>query len=129
VIDTPTERARARAIAAARAASDKQGRDIIVLDVAGIIAVTDIFLITSAPNVRLVRTIAEEIEAKLKRDEGVAPLQVEGLRDATWVLLDYGDVVVHVFLDETREYYGLERLWTDAPRIEWEVPGSAAAQR
>jgi ribosome-associated protein len=124
--DAP-ERARRRAVAAAQAAADKKGADILILDVSGIIAVADMFVITSAGNVRQVRTIAEEVEQRLKQELGVAPMQTEGLRDATWVLLDYGDVVVHVFLDETREYYGLQRLWADAPRVSWEAPGPAAA--
>ena len=70
----------------------------------------------SAPNSRLVRTIAEEVEEKLKDRGGVEPMRVEGRSDLTWVLLDYGDLVVHVFLDETRRFYDLERLWADAPR-------------
>jgi ribosome-associated protein len=77
-------------------------------------------VITSAPNTRLVRTIVDEVERRLHEAADVKPRAVEGLADASWVLLDYGDVVVHVFLTETREFYGLERLWADAPRIEWE---------
>lgn len=78
------------------------------------------FVITGAPNVRQVRTIVDEIEKALKEQADVAPRSVEGLDDASWVLMDYGDLVVHVFLDETREYYQLERLWADAPRVDWE---------
>lgn len=64
--------------------------------------------------------MVEEIERVLKEREGVAPRSVEGLDDASWVLLDYGDMVVHVFLAETRDYYDLDRLWADAPRVTWE---------
>jgi ribosome-associated protein len=120
--------AQARAVIAARAAADKKAEDILVLDVGDIIAITDVFVITSGSNPRQVRTICDEIEAALKREAGVAPRAIEGLDDASWVLLDYADLVVHVFLNETREYYALERLWTDAPQIAWE-PSSAAGSR
>jgi ribosome-associated protein len=84
-----------------------------------------VFVITSGTNTRQVRTICDEIEAAMKREGGGSPRSVEGLDSASWVLLDYGDLVVHVFLDETREYYALERLWTDAPRILWEPSARA----
>ena len=86
-------------------------------------------MITSATNTRHVRTIVDEIEKAMKEHASVRPTSVEGLDDATWVLLDYGDIVVHVFLDETRAYYELERLWADAPGIDWEqlVPASQSA--
>jgi ribosome-associated protein len=66
-----------------------------------------------------VRTIVDEVELRVHESTGAKPRAVEGLTDASWVLLDYGDVVVHVFLTETRDFYGLERLWSDAPRVEW----------
>jgi ribosome-associated protein len=110
----------AHAVQAARAADAKKGDDIVVLDVGDIIGIVDSFVITSAPNTRLVRTIVEEVEKQLFDQTGVKPRSVEGLDDLTWVLLDYGDVVVHVFLAETREFYGLERLWADAARVEWQ---------
>ena len=115
-----------RAVTAARAADDKKAEDTIVLDVGDIIGITEAFVITSGTNTRQVRTICDEIEAALKREGGVAPRNTEGLDDASWVLIDYGDVVVHVFLAETREYYALERLWSDAPRIAWEPSGREA---
>ena len=102
---------------AARAAAAKLGTDTVVLDVHEVLAITDAFVITSGRNRRQVLTIAEEVEAQVKAAEGPAPLRVEGLTDAQWVLLDYGDFVVHVFLDEVRHYYDLERLWSDVPRI------------
>ena len=104
---------------AARAAAEKKGEDTVILEVGSVLAITDAFVITGASNERLVKTIAEEVEAKIKEAGGPAPIRVEGLSDAQWVLLDYGDFVVHVFLDETRRYYDLERLWADAPVIEW----------
>ena len=107
---------------AARAADDKQGSDIVALDVGGILAIVDWFVITSASNVRQVRTIAEEVEEQVKRQSGDGPLRVEGMDDARWVLLDFGDVVVHVFLEEVRAFYELERLWGDVPRLDWAAP-------
>ncbi len=117
---TSTERARI----AAHAADDKKGDDIIVLDVGEIMGIVDAFVITHASNTRLVRAIVDEVKEQLLVLAGVKPRSVEGLDDMSWVLLDYGDLVVHVFLDETREFYGLERLWSDAPRIVWD--GAAA---
>ena len=96
---------------AARAADDKRGVDTVVMQVGQILAITDAFVITSGANARQVRTIAEEVEEKVKRDGGPSPLRIEGLDDARWVLLDYGDFVVHV--------YDLERLWADAPVWDW----------
>ena len=92
----------------------------MVLDVGDIISITDVFVIAGAPNVRQVRTIVDAVEAALKVQTDTVPRSVEGLDDAHWVLMDYGDIVVHVFLHETREYYQLERLWADAPRLDWE---------
>ncbi|HEV3452417.1 MAG TPA: ribosome silencing factor [Acidimicrobiia bacterium] len=104
-----------RASSAARAAADKKGTDIVVLGVGDILAIVDCFVLVSASNTRQVRTIVDEVRRALAVDG--PPIGVEGLDDATWVLLDYGDVVVHVFLDETRAYYDLDRLWADAARL------------
>jgi ribosome-associated protein len=111
--------ARRWAVAAARAADAKQATDVIVLEVGEVLAITECFVIASAGNTRLVRTIAEEIEEQVGAAGGPRPLRVEGLSDLHWVLLDYGDFIVHVFLQETREYYELERLWGDVPQVEW----------
>lgn len=107
------------AIAAAQAAADKGGQDTLLIDVSDVLAITDAFVITSGLNTRQVRTMAEEVEAKVKQAGGPAPLRIEGLDDARWVLLDFGDFVVHIFLDEARRYYQLERLWVDAARLAW----------
>jgi ribosome-associated protein len=104
---------------AARAADDKKGEDILVLDVAEIMGIVECFVITSASNSRLVRAIVDEVEREIFDQTGEKPRAVEGLRDASWVLIDFGDLVVHVFLTETREYYALERLWADAATIPW----------
>jgi len=112
---------------AAQAAASKKADDIVNIDVGEVLAITDSFVICSAGNDRLVRTIAEEIERQIKELGGPAPLRIEGLREAQWVLLDYGYFVVHVFLEETRQFYNLERLWADAPRVAWEQPAVAVA--
>ncbi len=117
---TISDQVRQWARTAAAAASAKGGGDTVIIEVGEILAITDAFVITSGRNSRQVKTIAEEVEARLKAGGGVSPLRVEGLAETQWVLLDYGDLVVHVFLDETREYYDLERLWSDAPRLAWE---------
>ncbi len=105
--------------AAAQAADAKQGANIVVLSVGEVLAITDYFVITSGSNDRQVRTIAEEVERQVKAAGGPGPLRIEGLADARWALLDYGDFVVHVFLDEARAFYDLERLWRDVPHLEW----------
>lgn len=107
-----------RAHIAGEAASEKKGEDIAVLHVGEIIAIVDEFVLVSASNTRQVRTIADAVEDALRDHDGSRPIGVEGRNDATWVLLDYGDVVVHVFLEETRAFYDLDRLWADAPRVE-----------
>ena len=107
-------------VIAARAADDKKGEATVILEVGTVLAIADAFVITSGANPRQVRTIVEEVEKKVKEVGGPAPLRIEGLDDARWVLMDYGDFVVHVFLHEVREFYDLERLWADAPVWEWQ---------
>lgn len=104
--------------AGVRAADAKLGERMVVLDVSDQLGVVDYFVIISGKNARQVATLCEEIEAGTKHRAGRGPLRIEGLREASWVLLDYGDVVFHVFLDETRDYYDLEHLWSEAPRVE-----------
>jgi len=107
------------AILAARAADSKQGTDIVVLDVAPVLAICEYFVVCSAGNTRLVAAIAAEIEEQswLGMDRKV--VATEGMTERRWVLLDYGDVVVHIFLDTERDYYRLDRLYGDVPRIDW----------
>jgi ribosome-associated protein len=114
------------AIAAARASSEKQADDVAILDVHELIVITDFFVICSAGTHRQVKTVIENVEDRLKARYGVRPARREGESDAGWWLLDYIDVVVHVFGTEERSYYDLERLWRDAPRIGW-AEGSEAA--
>jgi ribosome-associated protein len=115
----------ARARVAVDAAAEKKGADLAILDVGDVLAIIDLFVLVSASNARQVRTIVEEVETALTDHDGSKPLSVEGLADASWVLLDYGDIVVHVFLDDTRAYYDLDRLWGDVPRLD--VPATQAA--
>lgn len=105
---------------AARAAWAKGGEDTIVLSVGPVLAITDAFVITSGTNPRQVRTIAEEVEEQVKRAAGTTPLRIEGLDDARWVLMDYGDFVVHIMHEEARDFYRLERLWSDAEVWPWQ---------
>ncbi len=105
---------------AARAAASKQGEDTIILGVGPLLAISDAFVITSGTNARQVRAMTEEIEEQVKRAGGPAPRRIEGLDDARWVLMDYGDFIVHVFLSEARSFYELERLWADAEVWDWD---------
>ncbi|MBI1848254.1 MAG: ribosome silencing factor [Candidatus Rokubacteria bacterium] len=101
---------------AARAARDHKALDLIVLDVQSISSVADYFLLCSGRSTTHLDTIADAIRAALKQ-AGVRPLHAEGAARSGWLLLDYGDVLVHVFLEDTRAYYALERLWGDAPSV------------
>ena len=121
---TQSEESREAAVAAARSASAKQAEGVAILDVHGLIVITDYFVIASGETERQVRTIVEEVEKAL-RDLGRKPVRREGETECRWVLLDYVDVVVHVFAEEEREYYDLERLWRDAPRVDWNENGAA----
>lgn len=115
--------ARDCALIAARAANDKKATDIVVQEVRELINVTDYFVIVTAANNRQVDAVTDEIEEKLRLQGHVKPFSREGTRDGTWVLLDYGNIVVHVFQPETRDYYRLETLWNDAPVIDLEAEG------
>jgi ribosome-associated protein len=112
--------ARAVALAAARAAADKQARDIVILDVHELIVITDYFVICTADNPRQLKTVIGSVEEAVRADLQSKPVRREGEADAGWWLLDYVDVVVHVFGIQERDYYDLERLWRDAPRLGWE---------
>jgi len=115
------------ALVAARAADAKLGRDTVVLAMGDLLAVTDAFVITSVANSRQLRTVVDEVERQVKDAMGRAPRATEGLRDLTWVLMDYGDFLVHVFEHEARAYYDLEHLWGDAPRVSVPAPSALAA--
>jgi ribosome-associated protein len=114
---TATDRAIELATAAALAAAEKLATDVVALDVSDQLVITDVFLIASAPNDRQVRAIVDAIEEKLHA-LGAKPIRREGAREGRWVLLDFGDLVVHVQHAEEREFYALERLWRDCPAID-----------
>jgi len=117
---TASDRARALLRIAAAAADDKQGLDLVALDVSEPLPLTDIFLLVSGRNERNVLAIASEIEDRLI-EAGAKPLRREGRAEGRWVLLDFGDLVVHVFHEEDRMYYSLERLWKDCPVIPLDI--------
>lgn len=112
------------AVSAARAADDKQARDVVILEVGEVLAVCGWFVIASAANERQVKAICDEVERRVSDEGGPKPRRIEGMQDRQWVLIDYGDVVVHVFQHETREFYDLERLWADVPRLDWSEPAA-----
>ena len=112
-----TQRALDLAKVAALAADDKLATTITAIDVSEQLALTDVFVIVSASTDRQVGAIVDEVEDQL-REKGAKPIRREGERDGRWVLLDFGDIVVHVQHDEEREFYELERLWKDCPEIE-----------
>ena len=112
---------------AARAADDKQADDLVALDVSEPLALTDIFLLASGRSERNVVAIAGEIEDKML-EAGARTLRREGRAEGRWILLDFGDVVVHVFHDEDRQYYSLERLWSDCPAIPLDVVNASSAE-
>ena len=112
---------------AAAAADAKSGEDIVALDVSGPLPLTDVFLLVTGRNERNVLSIASEVEDKLI-EFGAKPLRREGRQEGRWVLLDFGDLVVHVFHEEDRMYYSLERLWKDCPAIPIELPVARSAE-
>lgn len=101
---------------AAQAAADKLATDIVAIDVSQFLVITDCFLLCTAGNERQVRAVVDAIEERLAR-EGAKPLRREGEKEGRWVLLDFGDIVIHVQLAEERIHYALERLWRDCPTI------------
>lgn len=115
-------------LVAARAAAAKTDEDTVVLDVGNVLAIVGYFVITGGRNGRQVKALAMEVEEKVAQAGGPRPRRVEGLDGLEWVLLDYGDFVVHVFHHETRKYYELERLWSDVPRIDWRTDESPAVE-
>ncbi|MGB3257820.1 MAG: ribosome silencing factor [Ornithinimicrobium sp.] len=109
-----SKRATDLAMAAGAAAEDKLAEDVVALDVTGQLALTDVFVIASAPNERQVAAIVDAVMERLLQ-LGSKPLRREGVREARWVLLDFGDIIVHVMHAEDRAFYDLERLWKDCP--------------
>lgn len=115
----PLDDTRALADAIAKVVDDKLGDDIVLLEMADVVSYTDWFVIGSGRNSRQTQAIAEEIRVCIKRDFGLIPARIEGAREGTWILLDYVDVVCHLFTPEAREYYRLEHLWGQVPVTAW----------
>lgn len=122
---TATDRALELIRTAAAAADERSGFDLVGLDVSENMPLTDAFLLVSGRNERMVLSIADEVEGRLRVEHGQKALRREGLQLGRWVLLDFGDIVVHVFHEEDRLFYGLERIWRDAPVIDLQLDANA----
>ncbi|MCA9246711.1 MAG: ribosome silencing factor [Planctomycetales bacterium] len=110
------------ALAAARTAADNRGRDIVVLDMRALTPIFDYFVIATGNSRRQLHAISEEIDHTLEDELGDRRMSIEGYRESRWIVLDYGSVIVHLFDEETRDYYALEQLWSQAERVplpEW----------
>ena len=116
--DETSQRSLELALAAARAASENLGRDIVVLDLREVTPVFDFFVIATGTSRRQLHAISDEIDHKLEDDLGDKRMGIEGYSDSRWILLDYGTVVIHVFDDEARGYYDIENLWSQAKRVD-----------
>ena len=126
LVVSATAQAEELAVVAATAAQDKLATDVIAIDVSAHLALSDVFVICSGANERQVAAIVDNVEDELRK-RGHKPLHREGARDGNWILLDYPEIVVHVFLAEAREFYRLERLWNDCPRVDLpELAGTAS---
>ena len=114
---------------AVHAAVDKKAFDVAVLGVSELTSIADYFVLCSANTERQTQAIADNVMEKVRSEQSVKPLLVEGTTPGRWILIDYGDFIVHVFTEECRRYYGLERLWGDAPNMTTEFTGEAEAPR
>lgn len=114
---TDSDSIESRVRLAAAAALEKKALDLDVLSVGDLTSIADFFILTSAGNERQAQAIADNVLSRLKEEMGVKPLLVEGTTPGRWVLLDFGDFIVHVFTEDARRFYGLERLWGDAPNV------------
>jgi ribosome-associated protein len=110
---------------AADAIFSKRGMDIVLLDVEGLFVLSDVFVIATGTSRPHVQSLADYVEEKMRDELGLRPLRSEGRNEAEWVLLDFGDVIVHLFQAAPRDFYGLERLWADSERVEWVEPAIA----
>ncbi len=115
------ERSLTLALAAARTAEENKGQDILVLDLRELTCIFDFFVIASGTSRRQLHAMSEEIDHKLEDDLDDERMGIEGYQGSTWILLDYGTVVIHLFDAETRDYYSIEKLWGEATRIDWQT--------
>ncbi|GAB3221416.1 ribosome silencing factor [Glycomyces halotolerans] len=125
---TATDTAMTLAFSAAQAAADKKAHDVNIRDVTDKIALTDVFVIVSASNERQVKAVVDAVEEQLIKQHDTRPLRREGKGGESWVLVDYGELVVHVFHQEARQYFGLDGLWKDCPEIPFEDGATAPSQ-
>lgn len=116
-----SERSLKMALAAAQTAAENRGRNIVVLDMRGLTSIFDYFVVATGTSRRQLHSMSEEIDHVLEDDLDDSRMGIEGYRESRWIVLDYGNIVVHLFDEETRDYYALEELWGDAPRVP--VPG------
>lgn len=107
------------AIAAARTADENRGQDVLVLDVRELTSIFDYFVIASGTSRRQIHAMSEDIDDKLEKELGDERMGIEGYAESNWVLLDYGSVVIHLFDEETRQYFALEDLWADGKKVDW----------
>lgn len=114
---------------AVAAALDKKATNLDVLSVGALTSIADYFIIASAGSERQATAIADHVVDLLKSELGVRPLLIEGMTPGRWVLIDFGDFIVHIFTEEVRRFYGLERLWGDAPNVTAEYTGEPSAVR
>lgn len=96
----------------------KKATDIKLIDIRGLSTLGDYFLLASASNTTLTKSLSDELEERLSKEDGLEPKRIEGYQSASWILLDYYDVIVHIFYAETRQYYSLERLWADGKEVD-----------
>ena len=122
---TSSAEARSRSLKAAclcaKAAEDTRGKDTLVLDLSEVTPIADYFVITTGASGRQMNAVAEEVDRVMRASGGSRPRGVEGQRDSSWILHDFGDIVLHVFNPEARKLYDLEHLWADAPRVDWKA--------
>lgn len=107
---------------AADAIFSKKGQNIILLDVAKLFVLSDVFVIATGTSRTHVQSLAEYVEDRFREDFDLRPIRSEGQNEGEWILLDFGDIIVHVFQESSRDFYGLERLWADASRVNWSEP-------
>ena len=121
------ERSLTLALAAAHTAAENRGQEILVLDLRELTCIFDYFVIASGTSRRQLHAMSEEIDHKLEDELGDERMGIEGYQGSSWILLDYGTVVIHLFDAETRDYYAIEKLWGEAPQVDWESPTGSPA--
>lgn len=124
----PAEKALNRAVIAARTAEDNRGRDIVILDLREMTTLFDYFVVVTGSSRRQLHAISEDIDNVLEKALKDRRMGIEGYEESRWILLDYGDIVIHLFDAETRSYYALEELWAQAKRVDWQTHPSARAE-